>query len=349
MSASTSAASLRVPNIAGASSATAGVLSYDTTNKGIHAGANSIDNTVGIFASTLVPVDGDCMVWKVTASVITLDDRGACPAGGSGTVSGGVSGDLGSFTSPTAITDSGIVAANVVTNSTNLVNGNLVNATGNHTVNDSGVVSANVATAASNAAAANQIWQAGGANKTLTAADLGQPLYAPAANNVNGVAGVAWDCTGATPAALLRAGTNNKVALLSPWGASDTCVIQFHIPGDADITTSLPTLMLELTSTDATNGHTIIMQESIECAKLDGSTTDDVAFNAARSFSTITLNGNANRTWQANITLNSTDLTGCSAPGIAWIKVSRTTDTATNVGVYGMTFQPFRRPVVQAN
>jgi hypothetical protein len=73
------------------------------------------------------------------------------------------------------------------------------------------------------------------------------------------------------------------------------------------------------------------MQESVSCAKKDASTTDDVAFNAARSFVTVTLNANANRVWNTTITLNSTDLTGCAAPGILTVKVSRTTDTATNV------------------
>ena len=178
--------------------------------------------------------------------------------------------------------------------------------------------------------------------------DFPDMKYIPAAENVNGTAGFGWTCPNATPAALLRAGTNNKDALLSPWGASDLCYIKIQLAKDWD-TASNPYLMIELTSTDATNGHTIIMQESVACAKLDGTTTDDVAFNAARSFSTVTLNGNANRTWEADLALNNTDMTGCSAPGIMWIKISRTTDTATNVGVWGMTATVPRLLTVQAN
>lgn len=175
-----------------------------------------------------------------------------------------------------------------------------------------------------------------------------QTSYAPAANCVNAVAGAAWS-TGATPVPLCRAGTNNKTGLLSPWGASDIAYIQFHIAADADLTTTLPQLLLELTSTDAVNAHTVIMQEAVACAKEDGSTTDDVAFNAARSFATVTLNGNANRTWKTTLGLNSTDMTGCTAPGIMWVKISRTTDTATNVGAYGLSLTQFRLLVSQAN
>lgn len=178
----------------------------------------------------------------------------------------------------------------------------------------------------------------------LNGIDFPQPIYAPAADCVNAVAGSGWS-TGATPAALCRAGTNNKDALLSPWGASDVGYFKIHLPKDWDSAASTD-VSLDLTSTDATNGHTIIMQVASACAKGDGSTTDDVAFNTAQSFSTITLNGNANRTWTA--TLTGITNTGCAAQGILWLKVSRTTDTATNVGVYGATVDVPRLLTVQA-
>jgi hypothetical protein len=215
------------------------------------------------------------------------------------------------------------------------------------TLHDSGLVTANTPSQASNAAAANQIIVSGGANKTQVAIDFPETKYAPAADCVNAVAGSAWS-TGATPAALCRAGSNNKGGLLSPWGASDVGYIQFHIPADADLTTSLPALMLEVTTTESAT-HTIIMQESVSCTKEDGSTTDDVAFNAARSFATVTETSRANQVFDTTITLNSTDLTGCAAPGILWVKISRTTDTATNVGVYGLSLTMNRLLAVQAN
>lgn len=84
MSASTSAAALRWPNIAGASSATAGVSSYDTTNKNFHGGANGVDNIFGIIPSSISPANNDCVKWTVAASVVTLNTAGgACGAGSS--------------------------------------------------------------------------------------------------------------------------------------------------------------------------------------------------------------------------------------------------------------------------
>jgi hypothetical protein len=179
----------------------------------------------------------------------------------------------------------------------------------------------------------------------LGAARFADFHYLPAANCVNAVAGSAWS-TGATPAALCRAGTNNLEGLLSPWGASDTAQTSIHLPKDWDSATN-PSVSLDLTSTDTTSGHTIIMQLATACAKGDGSTTDDVAFNAAQSFSTITLNTTNHQTWTA--TLSSITMTGCTAPGTLRLQLSRTTDTATNVGVVGMSITIPRILVMQAN
>jgi hypothetical protein len=184
-----------------------------------------------------------------------------------------------------------------------------------------------------------------GASKTCSYIDYPETFYVPAANCVNATAASAWS-TGATPASLCRAGTNNKDGLLSPWGASDVGYFKVHLPNDWDSGASLD-ISIDLTSTDTTNGHTIIMQAATACAKGDGSTTDDVAFNTAQSFGTITLNGNANRTW--NATLTGLTKTGCIAGSTLWLKISRTTDTATNVGVYGATVDLARLITVQAN
>ncbi len=253
---------------------------------------------------------------------------------------------VGSSGSAITYTQFSLSTSIIVTAASNFTSGDLVQAAGsNKTTSDSGIATANVPTAASNAAAAKQVAVSGGANKTLSFIDFPQMVYAPAADCVNAVAGSGWS-TGSTPAALCRAGTNNKDALLSPWGASDVGYFKIHLPNDWDSGASLD-ISLDLTSTDATNGHTIIMQASTACAKGDGSTTDDVAFNSAQSFGTITLNGNANRTW--NATLTGLTKTGCIAGSTLWVKVSRTTDTATNVGVYGATVDVARLLTVQAN
>jgi len=108
-SASTSAAAIRLPNIAGASSTTAGALSYDTTNNNVHSGANGIDNLVGLLPSSITPANNDCAKFTVAAGVVTLNTAGgACGAGGSGTVNSGTAGHLSYYaTSTNAVSDMG--------------------------------------------------------------------------------------------------------------------------------------------------------------------------------------------------------------------------------------------------
>lgn len=231
------------------------------------------------------------------------------------------------------------------TTSGTLTNGNLASFDASGNLVDSTVTAANAVTATIAATAAKQIAISGGANKTLSFIDFPATFFVPAANCVNAAAGSGWS-TGSTPASLCRAGTNNKQGLLSPWGASDTASFIIHLPNDWDSGASLD-ISLDLTSTDATNGHTVIMQAATSCYKGDGSTTDDVAYNTAQSFGTITLNGNANRTW--NATLTGLTKTGCIAGSTLSVKISRTTDTATNVGVYGATVDVARLLTVQAN
>jgi len=93
------------------------------------------------------------------------------------------SGDLCSFsgTSGKVITDSTLVAANVVTTASNLVSGDLVSANGTKTVTDSGIVAANVITASVNLGANNIV----GANGSKTVLDTGI-AYANVVQNTAG-------------------------------------------------------------------------------------------------------------------------------------------------------------------
>lgn len=168
--------------------------------------------------------------------------------------------------------------------------------------------------------------------------------YLPSVNCVNAVAGIAWSM-GATPTAACRAGTNNTEGYLT-WGASDTAEFSIGLPLDWDSATN-PSVSLQLASTDTTSGHTVIMQLATACQKGDGTTTDDVSFNTAQSFGTVTLNTTANQAWKT--TLSTITMTGCSAGGILRMKLSRTTDTATNVRIYGLGVTIPRLLTVQAN
>lgn len=117
MAASTSAAALRVPNIAGASSTTAGVVSYDTTNKGIHAGANGVDNLVGLLPSSITPSNNDCAKFTVSGGVITLNTAGASCSGSSPVSSvfgrtGAVTAQSGDYTAAQVTNAVSSIAAN---------------------------------------------------------------------------------------------------------------------------------------------------------------------------------------------------------------------------------------------
>lgn len=87
MSASTSAAAFRAPNIAGASSTTNGVMSYDTTNKNIHMGSNGVDNINALIPSSISPANNDCAKWTLASGVLTLNTAGAACGSGSSVLS----------------------------------------------------------------------------------------------------------------------------------------------------------------------------------------------------------------------------------------------------------------------
>lgn len=350
-------------------------LIYDGTNMQMTSALGNIFLTTAVTSiATTSPITGGTITTTGTIACgtcgVTGTGLGQFASTSSSTLAGVISDETGSgllvfATSPSLATPTlGVASATTInkitlttpaTGSTlTIIDGKTLTATNTMDVSKTagvagGFIWADTTTSLSSTAAgaAKQLVLSGGTG-TPTFLTYPDVSYSPAADCVNAIAGSAWS-TGATPAALCRAGTNNKSAELSPWGASDVGYIQFHIAADTDLTTALPQLLLELTSTDATNGHTVIMQESVACAKEDGTTTDDVAFNAARSLATVTLNGNANRTWKTTLALNSTDMTGCTAPGLMWVKISRTTDTATNVGIMGLNLTQFRLLTTGAN
>jgi hypothetical protein len=171
----------------------------------------------------------------------------------------------------------------------------------------------------------------------------------PAANCNNTTAGPGWSITsGGT--VTCRAGTNNLGGFIAITDTSTTFA-QFAVTVPEDWNSAInPFIRFQIASTDTTSGHTIIPQIKVSCAKGDGSTTDDVTFNAAHSLSTITTNTTANQFWStANVQLNSTDMTGCVAGSLMIVQVGRATDTSTNARFYSATMTFPRNTVSQAN
>lgn len=215
---------------------------------------------------------------------------------------------------------------------------------------DSGVVAANVVTAAAAAGAAKQICTASGASKTCTFIDFPDVRSIPFVNCNNATPALAAASIGSGGTIACRAGTNNKGGYITITDTAGTFA-QFTtaIPEDWDAT-SLPFIRFQVASADTTVSDTIIPQIKVSCAKGDGTTTDDVTFNAAHSLSTITLNATANQFWStSNIQMNSTDVTGCVAGALMIVQVGRATDTATSAFFYSATLTFPRLLVVQAN
>ncbi len=75
--------SFRVPNTAGASTTTAGAMIFDSTNKGLHIGANGVDNLAGLLPTAITPANNDCVKFTVLGGVTTLNTAGgSCGVGG---------------------------------------------------------------------------------------------------------------------------------------------------------------------------------------------------------------------------------------------------------------------------
>jgi hypothetical protein len=170
--------------------------------------------------------------------------------------------------------------------------------------------------------------------------------YYPAALCLNSVGQALWS-VGATPQATCRAGANGSIGAFLTWSHTDVAQVDIGLPLDWQSSIA-PSLTLKLASTDTTGGDTITMQAATACSKDDGSTLDDVTFNPVQSFSPVSLNGTANTAWKT--TLANITMTGCTAGSTLHLKISRlSSDTASNVRVYGLGVTLNRTLVTQAN
>lgn len=181
------------------------------------------------------------------------------------------------------------------------------------------------------ASSAKQIYQGSGF------IDFPDAHMVPAANCNNATPGAGWSI-GSGGTVGCRNGTNNKGGYIAITDTSTTFA-QFSIPIPEDWdSASNPYIRFQISTSDATAGHTIIPQIQVACLKGDGTTTDDVTLNAAHSLSTVTTNATANQFWStSNVQMNSTDMTGCSAGSTMIVQVGRATDTATSAFFWSST------------
>jgi hypothetical protein len=183
-----------------------------------------------------------------------------------------------------------------------------------------------VATAAGTA---KQIVLSGGSGAP-TMIDFPERYMVPAANCNNATAGAGWSI-GSGGTVTCRAGTNNLGGYIAITDTSSTFAqFQISIPTDWD-SSSYPYILFGLISTDTTSGHTIIPSIAVSCpSATNGTVTDDHAFAATRSATTITVGASAvsNGFYTTSIQLNSTDMANCIGGAFMIVKVGRATDTA---------------------
>lgn len=202
--------------------------------------------------------------------------------------------------------------------------------------------------AASAAGAAKMTCVSSGATKTCTYIDFPDVQSYPAAYCDDAVPYALWSI-GSSGVVTCRAGTNNVGAFIAITDTANTFA-QFvaAIPSDWDSSTN-PYIRVKFASADTTVGHTVIPAIRVSCSKGDGTTTDDVTFNASHSLSTVTLNATANQFWTSSAQMNGTDTTGCVAGGMMLVQVGRATDTGTSAYFYAATITFPRLLTVQAN
>lgn len=201
--------------------------------------------------------------------------------------------------------------------------------------------------------AAKQLLVSGGTSAAPAFIDEPIPYYSPSANCVGTTAGSGWSI-GASGTVTCKAGTNNTGGFVAITDTSSSFAqFPIHIPLDWDTGTN-PYIRFDLSypGADGSSAHTIIPAFKISCTGTAGTTTDDVAFNASHSSSTITLSSATTGLFfsNSNTQMNSTDVTGCSAGGMMIVQVGRATDTATSpADFYGATITFPRLLTVQAN
>ncbi len=142
-------------------------------------------------------------------------------------------------------------------------------------------------------------------------------------------------CNNATPAPSWELPTSNAPTAACNTGTNvQEGVLQFADSNNAQIGYSLPedwtgNIDFKIFFFDASTSGTVIFNVATACTPVNGSATDDTAFNTADALGTVTLGGTANGVWVASKT--GVNTTGCAAGNSMRLKITRVTDTAVGV------------------
>lgn len=161
-----------------------------------------------------------------------------------------------------------------------------------------------------------------GSGVTTTATVNGNPIlhraFIPAAGNNNGTCSVWWNTV---LSAVAGGGTNVYECLLQFADTNTAQIPPIYLPPDWT-----GAIDVGLVFSDASTSGTVIFNVATACSPVNGTATDDTAFNAAQALNTVTLTTPANGQWRASLANITT--TGCSAGQPLVLKFTRATDTA---------------------
>jgi hypothetical protein len=148
-----------------------------------------------------------------------------------------------------------------------------------------------------------------------------------------GTAGPSWAipvANGMTPACKTD-GVNGTVQGTLQAAHSNIAYMTVPLPDDF---TSFNSAKLFFTTSDVTNGNTIIWNIQTACTNPNATVTDTPAYNAANAFTTTTIGGGAVANALYNTSAGTVTGTGCAAGYILHLKLTRSgADTSTDTAV----------------
>ena len=163
-------------------------------------------------------------------------------------------------------------------------------------------------------------------------------VYLAAAGCNNATAENAWDiptATAAVPACVTASNVQQGVLQFAQSAAAQTTL---ELPTDWNAGAINATLWFSIV-TDTTSGHTAIFNVAFSCAQPNNNVVDNVAFNAATAFATVTIGAGATANSLYSTTASGITTTGCAAGYLMHVALSRAaSDTVTdsNIEVKGM-------------
>lgn len=126
-------------------------------------------------------------------------------------------------------------------------------------------------------------------------------------------------------------GTNGTVQGVMSAAHSQIAYATVILPDDW---TSFNSAKIWFTTSDATNGHTIIFNVSTACTAPNGGNVDTPAYNAANAFTTVTIGGGATANALYDTTAGTVTGTGCAADDVLHLKFTRSgADTSTDTAI----------------